>query len=122
MGTAQDCGACRMKIRDGHSIVEFIGMGTQDGRSCCEDYWDGNTRLAKLLWGLLGWRHEMGTAIVEINGIEKRDGHKTVELVEWRHELATVLWSLLGWRHEMIEAIMELIMIDTRTGHRYKFT
>jgi hypothetical protein len=56
-------------------------METRDGHRYFGVYWGEDTRWAQVLWSLLGWRHEMGTGILKLIGMETLDGRKTVELI-----------------------------------------
>ena len=117
----------------GTGIVEIIGMETRDRHRYCGDYWCGDTIWAQVLWRLLGWRHEMGTCIVEFIGMGTRDGPGIVGIIgletrdghmyfgDYRDRdtsWAQVMRNVVGCINEMGIIILELIWLETQAGHR----
>ena len=62
----------------------------------------------------------MGTGIVEIIGMETRDGHRNCgDYWNGDTRLAQELWRLLDWRQEMGKGVVEFNGMETRDRHRY---
>jgi hypothetical protein len=62
----------------------------------------------------------MGTVILELIGMEPRDGDRYSEAY-WDGDTRWVqlYWSLLEWSHEMGTGIVKFTGMETRDGDRY---